>query len=779
MTPNKDKDDEACGKVASGDRAEYGGDAGNANVDLTLCFLRPGTDGDVGTGIEAIGRRRDLGETTPEQPLLTPVVVENILGPDQDTQCGFGAFRGGALQRLASPVTYLVISSVVALVQGMFYTYANATLSTVEKRFGLPSKISGLVTTGNDLVQLVLAVHITFLAGQGHRPRWLALGMLAAALGCLLAVMPHFLFGAGDLVSLEQESGSLPLPTIKVCGGSDNSSLSCDSNTAAIGLEQYTVVTLQLLSQMLAGFASLLYYTIGYSYLDEAVSKKKVPFFLAVSGSLRILGPVCGYSLAAWSLSHWVSPSHAPHLNPQHPRWVGAWWIGYLVIGSSLLVITWSLVLMPRTLPGARQRVLADLYAAAEKGREAMDAFTKTLRPAKSRGCKGMCGSMWRVLSNKVFILITINQLFFWFAFFGYITFKPKFLEHQFKMSAAQANQYIAGAALAATLVGWLATGATLSLFRPCAKFVLTFMATLSLINCILHLCMVNISCDHDVIHGMDLALEARGHAQTQLQTLASMTDVGSRTKSLSECASGCGCSLKFSPVCVNGNNNFYSACFAGCTSAAKVNRSIFYENCTCSSLLDSMNNRSYITPPAVKLVSPDVTTIESGTPLMASAEDGYCRHDCPTFYMYLALTVLTKMTLAASRVPVNIILFRCVEERDKDLGLGVFNAALALAASIPAPIVFGWAIDHSCRLWEQKCGRQGFCWLYDLDAYRHILHGIPAGLMACCLLTELILLSLHKSIHLYGEEEKKTPSTQLIDRNSSEEENKFDIDAC
>lgn len=43
------------------------------------------------------------------------------------------------------------------------------------------------------------------------------------------------------------------------------------------------------------------------------------------------------------------------------------------------------------------------------------------------------------------------------------------------------------------------------------------------------------------------------------------------------------------------------------------------------------------------------------------SVKDGYCQHDCPTFYMYLALTVLTKMTHAASRVPVNLILFRLV----------------------------------------------------------------------------------------------------------------------
>lgn len=37
----------------------------------------------------------------------------------------------------------------------------------------------------------------------------------------------------------------------------------------------------------------------------------------------------------------------------------------------------------------------------------------------------------------------------------------------------------------------------------------------------------------------------------------------------------------------------------------------------------------------------------------------------------------------------------RCVEQRDKDLALGVFNAVIALGASIPAPILFGWGIGE------------------------------------------------------------------------------------
>lgn len=54
-----------------------------------------------------------------------------------------------------------------------------------------------MVTTGNDVIQLLLAIPLTFVAGRGHRPRWLALGMLGAVLGCFLASVPHFLFGSG------------------------------------------------------------------------------------------------------------------------------------------------------------------------------------------------------------------------------------------------------------------------------------------------------------------------------------------------------------------------------------------------------------------------------------------------------------------------------------------------------------------------------------------------------------------------------------------------------
>ncbi|KAG0722495.1 Solute carrier organic anion transporter family member 1C1 [Chionoecetes opilio] len=435
-----------------------------------------------------------------------------------------------------------------------------------------------------------------------------------------------------------------------------------------------------------------MYYTIGHTYLDDAVSKDKVPLFL-----------------------------------------------GYLVIGGCLGVEAWLLALLPRTLPGTRRRGLRELRQAATRGGvRAVQELATTLRPAHHTGLRGLVGGLGRLARNKVYVLVVVNQAFFWFAFIGYITFKPKFLEHQFKMSAARANQYIAAAAMAATLAGWLMTGATLSLLRPRSRTVLIFMACLSLTNGILHLSMVNVSCEREVIHGMDTVLQEGGVPASRPHNASTSLD-GEVT--LRQCVAGCGCPPKFSPVCVEGRDTFYSACHAGCSSVTSPFTSS--NTTTTTTTANTAAKKQHLS------ASPSAAS--SPLSVSPSAVDGYCSHECPAFYMYLALTVLTKMTLAASRVPVNIMLFRCVEPRDKDLGLGVFNSVLALAAFIPAPLVFGWAIDAACRLWEESCGGRGSCWLYDIDAFRKILHGIPASLMALCLLTELLLIFFHKSIHLYG----------------------------
>lgn len=38
-------------------------------------------------------------------------------------------------------------------------------------------------------------------------------------------------------------------------------------------------------------------------------------------------------------------------------------------------------------------------------------------------------------------------------------------------------------------------------------------------------------------------------------------------------------------------------------------------------------------------------------------------------------------------------------------------------AGGIPGPIAFGWVIDKACLLWQDQCGQQGSCFVYQNSA--------------------------------------------------------------
>ena len=62
----------------------------------------------------------------------------------------------------------------------------------------------------------------------------------------------------------------------------------------------------------------------------------------------RLLGPALGYVTGAQVLRRYVYPAEKPDgLTPLDPRWVGAWWLGCVVISSLLFVVSPLIAFFP------------------------------------------------------------------------------------------------------------------------------------------------------------------------------------------------------------------------------------------------------------------------------------------------------------------------------------------------------------------------------------------------------------------------------------------------
>lgn len=69
-----------------------------------------------------------------------------------------------------------------------------------------------------------------------------------------------------------------------------------------------------------------------------------------------MLGPAIGYGLASICLKLYVNPTLTPTIDNTDPRWLGAWWLGWIILGFVLFVFSTLLALFPKTLPRAAVR---------------------------------------------------------------------------------------------------------------------------------------------------------------------------------------------------------------------------------------------------------------------------------------------------------------------------------------------------------------------------------------------------------------------------------------
>lgn len=133
------------------------------------------------------------------------------------------------------------------------------------------------------------------------------------------------------------------------------------------------------LSQFVLGIGNTMYYALGHSYLDDSIKRTKTAMMLAIAMSLRFSGSAIGFALGFFSLNLFVDPTKTPLISSNDPRWLGAWWFGWIVIGCGMLFFAMLIGMFPKEMP--RKINQKELEVATEKQQEAQKVKRKLEKP--------------------------------------------------------------------------------------------------------------------------------------------------------------------------------------------------------------------------------------------------------------------------------------------------------------------------------------------------------------------------------------------------------------
>ncbi|NWS79758.1 SO2B1 protein, partial [Toxostoma redivivum] len=427
--------------------------------------------------------------------------------------------------------------------------YLKSSISTIERRYGLSSQTSGLLASFNEVGNTLLIVFVSYLGSRVHRPRLIGCGALLVSLAGFLMALPHFITGPYDydrsVPSTFSNTTDLCQPQPGAPGAWANlSDASCPPHASR---ENHEVLLVMFVAQALLGIGGVPIQPFGISYIDDFASDRNSPLYLGILFSLTVVGPGVAFMLGSAMLRFYVDIDKVStaevQLTNKDPRWVGAWWLGFLVAASLVALSSLPYFFFPREMP-------------KEVG-EALHTHRHLGFPVV----------LLRNLRHPVYLLVVLAQVNISAMVAGLATFMGKFLERQFSLTASLANMIIGAVNIPGAMVGIVVGGAILKRFqmslRQCSA-----LCVLGMLLCLLTAFpLLFLGCPTQKVAGV---------------TYWDRSGFGHH---ILECSAHCHCpETGFNPICGSDGVEYTSPCSAGCSSVHLHTDSSIqnYTRCSC-----------------------------------------------------------------------------------------------------------------------------------------------------------------------------------------------------
>lgn len=180
----------------------------------------------------------------------------------------------------------------------------------------------------------------------------------------------------------------------------------------------YVPLVLIFMSQFVLGIGTTLNQSLGQSYLDDNTKQRNTPLMLAFAMAMRMCGPVLGFGLGYVMMRIYIDPSLTPIIDKEDPRWLGAWWLGWILLGTIMFIFAGLIGLFPKHLPKkdnakhiTKQGEENDGEKCDEKLIEHKIETKEKMKPAKLKGMKALM-SEYIDLKIVSYLLNSLNTVF-------------------------------------------------------------------------------------------------------------------------------------------------------------------------------------------------------------------------------------------------------------------------------------------------------------------------------------------------------------------------------
>ncbi|XP_066489877.1 solute carrier organic anion transporter family member 1C1-like [Tiliqua scincoides] len=614
-------------------------------------------------------------------------------------------------------------------------SYMKSMTTQIERRFEISSSVVGVIDGSFEIGNLVVLVLVSYLGPKVHRPKAIAIGCLIMSTGAFISVVPHFIMGRYNYksaaVSAVSASGS-----VSACSSVSPSSphaagdVEMSGNTTTLGCEKTTSSYLWLfvlVGNLLRGIGEAPVIPLGMTYIDDFAREENSAFYIGAVRSAGMLGPTLGFLLGAFSANLWVDigmvDADTLLIDSKDIRWVGAWWLGFLICGTTSIVASLPFWFLPRSLQKQGgdtviKKKASEVYAITQESDGKMKS-PEQLQLKILEALKDFFPAVKKLLGNPIFLVYLLLNILQYNSLVGIVTYESKFMEQQFDIPISRAIFLIGVIVLPITIVATFLGGFIVKKFKLQITGMAKFTCITFLSAYVFNLLYFVSNCE--VLQVAGLTVNYSGIKEPSFL----------KEKLLSTCNSDCSCNASlWDPVCGDNGITYMSACLAGCRASAETGKNMVFHNCSC---------------------------VGASGPGNFSAVLGQCpKNKCAKVFPYfLAFLSLCALLLSLGGTPMYMTMFRSVSPDLKSFAVGIETVCGRILGGLPAPIYFGVLIDKTCLKWSTPtCGGSGSCRLYDTQAFRNVYVGLITALRGgCCLLYIVFFILIMRRFRHEGKE--------------------------